>query len=57
MLNKFQFCYTLSLNGLSLHYNDCSIVRGAGGTGAAGAAAPGALIVRGHAEATGCPFS
>ena len=31
--------------------------RGAGATGAAGAAAPAALIVRGHAVATGCPFS
>ena len=32
-------------------------LRGAGATGAAGAAAPAALIVRGHAVATGCPFS
>ena len=31
--------------------------RGAGATGAAGAPAPAALIVRRHAGATGCPFS
>ena len=31
--------------------------RGAGATGAAGAAGAAALIVRGHAGATGCPFS
>ena len=32
-------------------------IRGAGATGAAGAGAPAAFIVRGHAGATGCPFS
>ena len=40
-----------------VHATLIAIYRGAGATGAAGAAAPAALIVQGHAGATGCPFS